>query len=169
MPKVLIISDSHGLTNEVAQIKERHHADYMIHCGDSELDIDAPELEGFLKVAGNCDFDNRYPNEQVTAIEGLNFFVTHGHLYHVKSNLMTLAYRSKEKNAHVVCFGHSHIAGVEKVGDQLFINPGSILQPRNRVEKTYAMIEWDTLDDVNVTFYTVTGSPVDDLNYQTSI
>ncbi|WP_188453484.1 metallophosphoesterase family protein [Virgibacillus oceani] len=169
MPKVLIVSDSHSLTNEVTQIKERHRVDYMIHCGDSELDMDASELEGFLKVAGNCDFDNRYPNEQVTEIENVNFFVTHGHLYNVKSNLLNLAYRSKEYNAQVVCFGHTHIAGAEKSGNQLFINPGSIRQPRNRVEKTYAILEWDMLDDVYVTFYSLSGDTVDELNFHTSI
>ncbi len=38
--KVLIMSDSHGLTHEISIIKERHKQDVtaMIHCGDSELD-----------------------------------------------------------------------------------------------------------------------------------
>lgn len=37
---VLIISDSHGLEEELQTIAKRHEAevDLMIHCGDSELE-----------------------------------------------------------------------------------------------------------------------------------
>ncbi|WP_010651072.1 YfcE family phosphodiesterase, partial [Oceanobacillus massiliensis] len=103
MTKVLILSDSHGLTDELNAIKERHQVKSMIHCGDSELDMDAAELEGFYKVAGNCDFDVRYPDEQTLEIGGLIFYVTHGHLHNVKMDLMGLSYRAKELNADVIC------------------------------------------------------------------
>ncbi|MGJ9457124.1 metallophosphoesterase family protein [Oceanobacillus sp. CF4.6] len=169
MSKVLILSDSHGLMDEVSVIKERHQIKSMIHCGDSELDLDAQELEGFYKVAGNCDFDTRYPDEQTIKLDGTTFYITHGHLHNVKSNLMGLSYRAEEEKAQVICFGHTHIAGVEQVDKQLFINPGSIRQPRNRTEKTYAIMEWDTLASITVNFYTVTGERVDDLTYNASL
>ncbi|GGB28016.1 YfcE family phosphodiesterase [Virgibacillus dakarensis] len=169
MPKVLIVSDSHGLTAELDQIKEKHQTDYMFHCGDAELDMDAAELEGFIKVAGNCDFDTRFPDEQLAEMEGVKFFITHGHLYNVKANLMTLSYRAQENNAQVVCFGHTHIAGAKKIGDLLFINPGSIRLPRNRPESTYAIMDWKTKDDVHVFFYTMNGEQVDELTYDTSL
>ncbi|WP_106496992.1 metallophosphoesterase [Lentibacillus sp. Marseille-P4043] len=168
MPKILIVSDSHGLTNELEQIKENLAVDYMIHCGDSELDLDAPELSGFVKVAGNCDFDTRFPDEQLVTVANINVYITHGHLYQVKRNLMPLSYRAQETGARVVCFGHTHIAGAEKSGDQLFINPGSIRLPKGRQEKTYALMEWSTEDDVTVFFYTVAGEIVDELTYHTT-
>ena len=37
--------------------------------------------------------------------------------------------------AQVACFGHSHVLGAELIDGVLFINPGSILLPRQRVEK----------------------------------
>lgn len=169
MTNVLIVSDSHGLTKELKQIKERHNTKFMIHCGDSELDFDAQAMEGYLKVSGNCDFDSRYPVEQLIEINGITIFITHGHLYRVKANLMTLSYRAEEKNARIVCFGHTHIAGAEKIGDQLFINPGSIRLPRNRREKTYAILNWDEGTQFNVHFYTVDGKPVNELNYKISM
>src|SRR5699024_5239492 len=80
-------------------IKERHEIKNLIHCGDSELDMDASEMEGFLKVAGNCDFDARYPEEQVVDIGELKFLIVHGHLHGVKSGLTTLSYRAEELGA----------------------------------------------------------------------
>lgn len=169
MTKVLILSDSHGLTHELEAIKARHQLQYMIHCGDSELDYQAHELEGFVKVAGNCDFDANYPNEEKITIDDVTFFITHGHLYNVKANLMTLSYRAEEVGAQIVCFGHTHVAGAEKYNEQLIINPGSIRLPKVRKEKTYAIIEWESTDDINITFYTVEGKIVESLARRTSI
>ncbi|WP_186576233.1 metallophosphoesterase [Aquibacillus kalidii] len=171
MPKVLIMSDSHGLSEEVSQIKQRHQdeVDQLIHCGDSELEMDATELEGFEKVAGNCDMDSRFPDESNFSVGNLTFFVTHGHLFQVKSTLMPISYRADELGAKVVCFGHSHIAGAEKVNDKLFINPGSIRLPRARKERTYAILSWETNKDVKVEFYDVNGEQVIDLTYHTTL
>ncbi|MFD1850128.1 metallophosphoesterase family protein [Oceanobacillus bengalensis] len=169
MSKVLIVSDSHGLTEELSAIKARHQISNLIHCGDSELDFNTDELEGFYKVRGNCDMDSMFPNEEVITIDGLTFFVTHGHLYNVKMNLMKLSYRAEEVGANVICFGHTHIAGAEKIDRQLFINPGSIRLPRNRPEPTYAVMEWETVQSISVQFYTVDGQLVQDMNFQGSL
>ncbi|CDO01710.1 metallophosphatase [Oceanobacillus picturae] len=169
MTKVLIISDSHGLTDELLQIKKEHNLEYMIHCGDSELDLDSEEMEGFFKVAGNCDMDTRYPEEQTMEIDKIKILAVHGHLHNVKQNLLTAGYRAEELGAQVICFGHTHVAGAQQVNDQLFINPGSIRQPRGRMEKTYAIMEWETPGEIDVTFYTLDGKEVKDLASHASI
>lgn len=169
MTKVVIMSDSHGLTREIVQIKEREQADYVIHCGDSELEETATELEGVLTVAGNCDYYGTFPTEQKKVINDVTFLVVHGHLHNVKMNLMNLAYRAEEENADIICFGHSHIAGAEKVENKLFINPGSIRLPRMRKEKTYAVLQWENRNEIEVKFYTVEGELVEDLSFKTSI
>lgn len=48
---VLIISDSHGLEEELQTIAKRHEAevDLMIHCGDSELETRHPAL-GLMRL-----------------------------------------------------------------------------------------------------------------------
>lgn len=169
MPKVLILSDSHGLTEEITRIKERHQLKHMIHCGDSELDMDAEVLDHFQIVGGNCDMDPEYPDEQVIVIEGIRFLIVHGHLHHVKSGLLPLSYRAKEVNAEVVCFGHTHIAGAEMMDGLLFINPGSIRMPRRIREKTYAVLEWDVTKKISVTFYTPDGEQVRELSYHAQL
>ncbi|KGP73860.1 metallophosphoesterase [Pontibacillus yanchengensis] len=167
MPKVLIISDSHGLSDEVQKIKDRHsdEVDGMIHCGDSELPFDDNAMDQFQKVQGNCDMDERYQEELDFTIGDLTFFVTHGHLFRVKSTLMPLSYRADELGAQVICFGHSHTAGVEMVDGKLFINPGSIRLPRGITEKTYATLYWEDPSVVTVEFFTDQGVVIPDLTY----
>lgn len=167
--KVLILSDSHGLTKELTMIKERHQLEHMIHCGDSELSFDAPELKDFLVVKGNCDADDRFGEDLLMNIGGLTFFITHGHLYNVRPNLLNLAYKAEEVKADIICYGHTHIAHAEKAANQLFINPGSIHFPRGYNEKTYAIIEWESLDKVNINFYNLDGSLIPALAYQISL
>lgn len=143
MGKILIVSDSHGLKNELMEIKKRHghEVDAMIHCGDSELTITDEALDGFIVVRGNCDFDDHFSKEYIKDFNGFKFYITHGHLYSIKSTLMKLNYRAKELNAQIICFGHSHMLGAEIIDGKLFINPGSIRKPRGRKEKTYVILE----------------------------
>jgi len=147
MSKVLIVSDSHGYTKELQVLRERHidEVDLMIHCGDSQLTPEDSYILGFLTVMGNCDFDG-FPLETISEVSGRRIFVTHGHKYSVKTSLINLKYKAEEVNADIVCFGHSHVLGAEMTGGKLFLNPGSIRMPRERVEKTYIILE--LLDDI---------------------
>ncbi|MGF9963372.1 metallophosphoesterase [Bacillus rhizoplanae] len=159
--KALIVSDSHGSVKELKQLKEQYegNVDVMIHCGDSELTSQHSELEGFHVVKGNCDFAGDFSNDIITDVQSTRFLVTHGHLYNIKMTLQTLLYRAKEAEANVVCFGHSHILGVEIIDDILFINPGSILLPRSRREKTFALLEIQE-SEIDIRFLTLDGATV---------
>lgn len=165
--KALIVSDSHGSVKELKQLKERYegNVDVMIHCGDSELTSHHSELEGFHVVKGNCDFAGDFPNDIITDVQSTRFLVTHGHLYNIKMTLQTLLYRAKEAEANVVCFGHSHILGVEIIDDILFINPGSILLPRSRREKTFALLEIQE-SEIEIRFLTLDGTIVAQKTFQ---
>ena len=158
MSKVLIVSDSHGLTKELKIIRERHlhEVDLMIHCGDSELMPTDKAISGYLTVMGNCDFGAEYPLETTSEVAGRKFFITHGHRYSVKSSLMTLKYKAEEYHADIVCFGHSHVLGAEVIGGTLFINPGSIRLPREHFEKTYVILELQT-DKVKLSVFELSG------------
>ncbi|MEH7417228.1 metallophosphoesterase [Neobacillus drentensis] len=158
MSKVLIISDSHGLTKELEIIRERHlhEVDLMIHCGDSQLMPTDKSINGYLTVMGNCDFGAEYPLETTTEVAGRKFFITHGHRYSVKSTLMNLKYKAEEVHANIVCFGHSHVLGAEVVGGTLFINPGSILLPRERFDKTYVILDLQT-GQINMSVFDLSG------------
>src|SRR5690625_2595052 len=96
MNRVLIVSDSHGLTNELRQIKDRHHALYNIHCGDSELVEDSPFLHEYITVKGNCDWKANFPKINKITINGVRFLITHGNLHHEKTSLLNLTLAAKE-------------------------------------------------------------------------
>ena len=134
--KVLIVSDSHGLEDELEMIAERHgkETDLIIHCGDSELDPSHPALSSYLTVKGNCDFTGSSKTKSSFPPDRESFF-THGHLYGIKQSLLNVYCRAEELGADIICFGHSHIAGSELMDGKLLINPGSIRLPRVRKEK----------------------------------
>jgi len=141
--KLLVMSDTHGDAEVIQRVREANQdVDAVIHCGDSELAFDHPNLEEVWKVRGNCDRDERFPDEQLFEMEGIKVFVAHGHLLNVKSTIMNLIYRSKEVEANIAFFGHSHVLGAELVDNILFVNPGSLLKPRVIADKSYAVVEW---------------------------
>ncbi|MFP7299871.1 metallophosphoesterase family protein [Neobacillus niacini] len=166
MSKVLVVSDSHGLTRELEILRERHvhEVDLMIHCGDSQLMSDNKAISGYLTVMGNCDFGG-YPLETTTQIAGRKFFITHGHKYSVKTSLMNLKYKAEESGADIVCFGHSHVLGAEVIGSTLFLNPGSIRMPRERFEKTYVIL--NLLDEkIKMSVFDISGQELKDLAFE---
>ncbi|WP_316570886.1 metallophosphoesterase [Neobacillus sp. YIM B06451] len=164
MKKVLVVSDSHGLKDPLTAIKERHpDVDVFIHCGDSELPKNDEVLEGYITVGGNCDFHPGYPEEELIEVGGIKIFVTHGHLYSVKSTLMNIQYRARELGANVVCFGHSHLLGAEMSGGMLFLNPGSIRLPRGRKERTYLILGIDG-NNVELSVYDYERGELPDLH-----
>ena len=136
--KVLLISDSHGNNALLRNIIEKVKADFIIHCGDSCTDIKSlPKIDVIVK--GNCDF---YPflDEKIIDIANFPFFITHGHLYNVKTSLLRLYKASLKKKVKIICFGHSHIPFLGKKNNMLFLNPGSITKPRKVTTPTYALL-----------------------------
>jgi uncharacterized protein len=165
MSKILVVSDSHGLTKELGVLKERHRdeVDLMIHCGDSQLMADDKDMAGFVAVRGNCDFDSRYPMDRLEETAGKKIYVTHGHKYSVKTSLMNLHYRAREVQADIACFGHSHVLGAEMIDGILFLNPGSILLPRERREKTYVIL--DLLEgQIHLSVFELNGRKIPELS-----
>ncbi|TDL34384.1 metallophosphoesterase [Jeotgalibacillus sp. S-D1] len=153
--KIVVVSDNHGDTKRLIDIKNRYEGqvDALLHCGDSELSYDSQEMDGFVKVRGNCDFDSSYPEEKTIEVNGTKIFITHGHLFGIKQSLDRIHYKAVEENADLIFFGHSHSLGAEVIDHRLFVNPGSIMLPRDRKEASYAVIEKDK-ENVEVRFYT---------------
>lgn len=140
--QILVMSDTHGDSDVIEKVRSFYpNVDALIHCGDSELPFSHKALEGMKKVRGNCDIDKAFPDESIFDLENVTIFATHGHLFNVKTSILSLSYRAKEVNAQIACFGHSHILGAEMIDDVLFINPGSLLKPRGRKEKSFALVE----------------------------
>ncbi|MFD2618101.1 metallophosphoesterase family protein [Terrilactibacillus laevilacticus] len=164
--KLIITSDSHGLTDELMDLVKRHQdADAFIHCGDSELTPDSSQMAPYIAVKGNCDFRGDFPEFVVKSLEGLNVFVTHGHLVGVKQSPMNLIYKALEQEAQIACFGHTHVAVAFKEGNCVFINPGSLLLPRNSAYRTYVVCDVSPdHKEINVQYMDIHGQPVDEFS-----
>lgn len=165
--KALIISDSHGFEKELKLIadRHRHEVDALFHCGDSELPNGHEALEGLHIVKGNCDFNVDFPDDLTETIRGVTFYVTHGHLYNVKMTHVPLSYRAEENQAQIACFGHSHVATAFQENGVVYINPGSIRLPRNRVERTYCICEGEG-ETIKITYYDFNGEVIPDLAFR---
>jgi len=151
--RILVMSDTHGDINRMDQVRQHvGKVDAVFHSGDSELEANHESLMDAFVVSGNCDWDSSFPNEVFTEVAGNRIFMTHGHLFQVKSTMMPLSTRAQELAADVVLFGHSHLLGAELVNHTLFVNPGSLSFPRGRKEKSYAIIE-KTSVEWRITFF----------------
>lgn len=144
--KALIISDNHGDSRILNDIKEQfaQDVDVLIHCGDSELKADSTAMQGFKAVKGNNDWGLNYPGQLEFTIGGLSFLVVHGDHDHVNYSLTPLMLKAQSFGSNIVCYGHTHQLAVSMDDDILFINPGSISLPRgeySRIGGTFAIVD----------------------------
>ncbi|MGY3765412.1 metallophosphoesterase [Vagococcus vulneris] len=154
--KILAVSDNHGDRDVLVDILAhwQNKVDGFFHCGDSELEASDSLWRDYVVVKGNCDYDPKYRKTQTVDLDGVRIFMTHGHLYGVNTGMMALSYAAQEEHADIVLYGHTHKLAAELADDMVFVNPGSISQPRGRYShlKTYAIIE-DEADKKKVSFY----------------
>lgn len=152
---ILVMSDSHGDKQVVADIKQHYQGKVaaIFHNGDSELPANDPIWEGIQVVAGNCDYYGGYPEILITEVAGLRIAQTHGHLYGINFGWQRLDYWTQEVEADICLYGHLHVPDATVRGNTLFLNPGSVSQPRGLVrECLYALISI-RLDVIEVNFY----------------
>lgn len=149
--KALVISDSHGANETMAAlmktIQQNKKPDALIFCGDGYMDAYGyrREFSRWLGVTGNCD--NAVPPEAVKErcekLGRIYVFITHGHLYRVKQNKLSLSLRTVEVGANLVCFGHTHQPCFESQRDVFFLNPGALSMGY------YALLEIDEADRID--------------------
>lgn len=146
--KILVFSDSHGTVRYMREAVAAQRPDRVLHLGDvmrdgEELARALPELP-IDQVCGNCDGYYAQPEEKVLDLRGHRIFMTHGHLYHVKSGLSLAVRAAQERGAEVLLFGHTHQPLVDRQGPLWIMNPGSI---RGWGPTTYGVL---TLEDGRV-------------------
>ena len=143
--RILIISDSHGNTDNIELLKKREGKfDLIIHCGDGTGDFDyigdrlGCRVNG---VRGNCDILSREFPVQNLNIEGKIVHIEHGHRlpYFNDREILNFA----ENNGYdVVLYGHTHVQKLLKGNGKWVINPGSISRPRDSVP-SYVIMKTD--------------------------
>jgi putative phosphoesterase len=126
--RIIIMSDSHGEMNTIEEVLTRHEHDHVFHLGDAEISKD---LFNMRMIKGNSYNDDDLPLEILVEIDGIKFFLTHGHLYDVYNGLSKLFYKGKSLNADYCLYGHTHITNYVKYEDVTLINPGSLSRPRD--------------------------------------
>ena len=145
--KVLIVSDTHGREQNLAEaLEQTGPIDQLIHLGDveggaehiRELAGDAPAAI----IAGNNDFFCDLPNERIFTLGGHRIFMTHGHGYFVHSGTLYLKREARRKGADIVMFGHTHKPYMVEEKGLLVLNPGSLSLPRQEGHRpTYIVME----------------------------
>jgi len=146
--KFLIASDLHGsehFTDELLNAFKRENADLLVLLGDIYYhgprnpfpEVYCPKnvadkLNAFadrlLVIKGNCDSqvdtlisDFDFIENAVIVSGGKSVFLTHGHVYN-KDNLPKTKYNA-------VIYGHYHTGFIEKQGDIVVANAGSVSLP----------------------------------------
>lgn len=139
--KIIVTSDIHGKKEIVNKLLYEYDADLYLDCGDSELtDYD---LQNFLSVRGNCDYE-WFPSYRIVKVsENFNIFITHGHLYTLEDMII----KAKENNCKVIIHGHTHKKRDDKVKEVLILNPGSISRPRSKDSNCFLKINYNENDN----------------------
>ena len=158
--KLMIISDIHGIKNNLEFIKEefiKEKCDKLIVLGDLYYigprnkmmnDYDISYVEKFLEsfkdklicIQGNCDSEVDLEFSNFPIIKGLSIiktdtkelFITHGHIFN-ETNW--------DRENTILIFGHYHIPFIKEIGNNLFINPGSISIPKDNHKPSYLIFE----------------------------
>lgn len=133
-----IVSDTHGHVKNARQamrMLESLEIDRLLHCGD----IGTPEVvEQFAAwhcdyVLGNCDYDRESLATAIVAA-GQTFHDQFGELDIAGCKIALLHSHDRRKFREVttsgqydlVCYGHSHIASIDRQGDTIVLNPGAL-------------------------------------------
>lgn len=165
--KYLVVSDNHGDRQILVDILEAYQnkIDVFFHCGDSELSSDDSLWQSFHVVRGNCDYGGDFSDSVVVKTPLDTIFMTHGHLADVRFGLTNLGMQAQKAEADLVLFGHTHQIACEMVGKRLFLNPGSISQPRGPIQiKSFAIIE-STEEIFDVCYYDREFTAISDLHF----
>ena len=157
--KVLIVSDTHGQEQNLAEALEKTGPiDQLIHLGDveggaehiRELAGDAPAAI----IAGNNDFFCDLPNERIFTLGGHRIFMTHGHTYYVNYGYEDLRAEAKSRGCDYAFFGHIHRPVLDDTEEVTVVNPGSISFPRQDNRRpSYAILDVNRKGDFDIEIY----------------
>jgi putative phosphoesterase len=136
--KLGVISDTHGHvenTRPAVRMFESLGVDAVLHCGDigsiAVVELFAAWPTHF--VFGNCDEDLEEFARQIQKVgqtchglfgdldfDGVNVALLHSHDgRRFRQTIESGAYE-------LVCYGHTHVAAVDRRGETLVVNPGAI-------------------------------------------
>ena len=163
--KILIASDIHGSAKYCRALLDRYEkekagrllllGDHLYHGPRNDLPeeyvpkqviemLNAHQDEIFC-VRGNCEAEVdqmvlAFPVMAEYALLPLGermIFMTHGHIFN-KENLPPM------KAGDILLHGHTHVPACERIGDCMYLNPGSVSIPKNGSPRSYMTLEGET-------------------------
>ncbi len=154
---LLVASDVHNGAEEFEILSERASLPgclAFLYAGDLEIGnyFITEKLRTrsytFIPVRGNCDRPWSWeetgvpfpPVERSVSFCGLDIWMSHGHIICEPET-------DEENSYDIVINGHTHVTSLRKIGNTVYLNPGSASRPRGRSCASYATIEF--LPDVN--------------------
>ena len=153
--KVLVVSDTHRKNDNYFEVVKLHHPDLVIHCGDAEgSEYAITEAAGcpVQIVLGNNDFFSELPRELEFSVGPYKVWVTHGHNYYVYMGNEHIKREAAARGADIVMYGHTHKPVIDRSGDVIAVNPGSLSYPRQEGHRpSYIIMEIDRFDEVHFT------------------
>ena len=174
--KYLVVSDIHGASDSASFIAEKFKNggfDYILCLGDvlyhgprndlpfsynpkDVIRILNPLSDKIICVKGNCEaeVDQMVLNFKIHDYYDFklnNLFVHLEHGHHLDEY---------DGDADIILSGHTHVPLIEKIDEQIFINPGSITIPKNSSKRGYAI-----LDDKALTLYTIDDEIVKSIKF----
>ena len=162
--KILIASDLHGSAFYAEKLLDRcyeENADKLVLLGDvynhgprNELPKNYNPMrvaeilnnvkENLIVIKGNCDSEVdtmisefSFVNDMVLMVGGKSVFLTHGHVFN-KDNM-------PKTNFDAVIYGHFHTGFIEKKGDVIVANTGSLSLPKNETKNSYIVLDQTSL------------------------
>ena len=142
--KIFVISDTHGITYKVREVWDKlTGVDLIIHLGDYTKDAEKLGQDfgtETIWVKGNMDGSYSADDYKTVETEYGKLLLTHGHMDGVKMSPQRLLYRAQELGCKAVLFGHTHKPSYEEADGIYLINPGSLSQPRDGTQGSYAIL-----------------------------
>lgn len=133
-----VVSDTHGrveAARSAARMLESLEVDVVLHCGDIGT---AEVVEQFAAwpthfVFGNCDADRPGLTSAIEASGG----TCHGEFGELQlaGKRIALLHSDDQRRFRraldggewdLVCYGHTHVAAIERCGETLVLNPGAL-------------------------------------------
>ena len=150
--KLLILSDTHHRTDRMQYAFDQCKPDVVLHLGDNISDCYALQRQNpdtvFHMVKGNCDIQGHEENELFLLLEGVKIYMTHGHVYGVKSSMVALTYEARKKGADLALYGHTHKAMIQSTPGLRLMNPGQMERHDAKRVASYGIVtvNGDTFD-----------------------
>jgi len=133
--RILLASDTHGRNDYLERVLKAYAVDMLVFCGDGEgLEDELCFIAGspaqVSMVRGNNDYNYSLKDDLVISIGAMQAFVTHGHRYRLYEGMDMLGLAARGRNCSICLFGHIHRPVCMRSEGVLFINPGSLSEPR---------------------------------------